>query len=115
MNAWISSKFEFDKSLLFLSAGAIGLLVTLLTTIGVDSLSLQILYIVSLISFITCIGIILKIYSQNSKYLNKIIAGEKARDELLAVLDKRLIVIFTIGMISSTMIGMYLAVKELNL
>ncbi|WDT74288.1 MAG: hypothetical protein MPW16_13610 [Candidatus Manganitrophus sp.] len=34
VNAWITTKFEKDKHLLTLSLAAIGLLITLLTTVG---------------------------------------------------------------------------------
>ncbi|PKF49010.1 hypothetical protein AT251_22010 [Enterovibrio nigricans] len=37
VGAWLNTKFELDKSLLTLSTGAIGLLVTLLTTVGASS------------------------------------------------------------------------------
>lgn len=38
VTAWFNTRLEHDKSLLALSAGGIGLLVTLLTTVGVKSI-----------------------------------------------------------------------------
>ena len=37
VNAWFNTKLERDRSLLTLSAGGIGLLITLLTTVGLSS------------------------------------------------------------------------------
>jgi hypothetical protein len=36
-NAWVNTRVEHDKSLLTLSAGGIGLLITLLSTVGIET------------------------------------------------------------------------------
>jgi len=114
-NAWFKTKFEYDKSLLFLSAGSIGLLITLLTAVGVQSLTLLTIYIISLISFITCIGYILAIFLRNGKYLEDVIAGKNSNDSLLGVFDKRLRVAFIIGIISASTFGISIAFDKVNI
>ncbi|MFT0635166.1 hypothetical protein ACMFY5_24075, partial [Pseudomonas sihuiensis] len=56
LNAWFNTRFEHDKSLLTLSAGGVGLLITLISTVGVRSIETLILYIFSLFCFILCLG-----------------------------------------------------------
>ena len=111
-NAWFNTRLEYDKSLLVLSAGAIGLLVTLLTTVGVETFTLLYIYIGSLICFIICLFSVLTIFFWNSKHLEDLIAGKKTYDSLLAVLDKISIVTFIIGIILASIIGLYIAFNE---
>ena len=44
VDAWINTKMERDKSLLSLATAGIGLLVTLLTTVGITSGIMYLLY-----------------------------------------------------------------------
>lgn len=69
---WIQSRMEFDKTLLTLSSVGIGLLITILITLGaqssIDSL-LLILFIGAFLGFVTCIGSTLTTYRLNSQYI----------------------------------------------
>ncbi len=47
--AWYATRLEHDKSLLTLSAGGIGLLMTLMTTVGVSSAESLVLYVCALV------------------------------------------------------------------
>ena len=83
VGAWYATALEHDKSLLVLSAGGIGLLITLLTTIGVSSVESFILYIFAIISFITCCFSVLTIFRFNKKYIENLLSGKtSARDPL---------------------------------
>ncbi len=52
---WINTMLERDKSLITLSAGGVGLLITLISTVGVKTQFILILYIAGLIAFVICL------------------------------------------------------------
>ena len=112
LNAWIATRFERDKSLLTLSTAAIGLLLTLISTIGVQSVEALILYILALICFVICLASVLWIFNQNAKYLQRIIAGENYSDFLLKILDGIAICSFLLGVAFSSIIGCSTAVQS---
>lgn len=104
-NAWFASKLQRDKSLLTLSAGAIGLLVTLLTTVGAFS-KLQIhLYALAILCFIICLISTISIFQRNADYLDKLVNEEKSSDPVIKCLDKTAYGSFILGIIISFMIG----------
>jgi len=111
-NAWFNTKLEYDKSILILSAGAIGLLITLLTTVGVKSITLLILFIATLFSFIVCLISILAIFLRNAKYLELLIKGKKTNDTMLGYLDAVTIFSFILGIILATIIGISIAANN---
>lgn len=106
VNAWFNTKLEYDKSLLVLSASAIGLLVTLLTTIGVNSFALLLVFFASIISFIVCLITVLTIFSRNAKHLEELIAGRVKDDPILGFLDYLSIISFTLGVLLAAIIGL---------
>lgn len=106
VNAWFNTKLERDKSLLVLSAGAIGLLVTLLTTVGVNSIELLFVFAASMVSFVICIVIVLAIFSRNAKYLEELVAGKVRDDQILSFLDNLSIIVFIIGVLLAVIIGL---------
>lgn len=103
VNAWFASALEHDKSLLTLSAGGIGLLITLMTTIGIHSKESLILYTLSLISFVTCLFSILYIFRKNKKYLERILKKETPFD--LSFLDTIAMSSFVLGVLFAGVIG----------
>lgn len=111
-NAWFNTKLEYDKSILVLSAGAIGLLITLLTTVGVKSVVLLILFTTSIISFIVCLISVLAIFTRNAKHLEDLIQGNKTNDQLLGVLDALSIFSFILGVILASIIGISIAANN---
>ena len=113
VQAWYLTRLEHDKSLLILSSGGIGLLITLITTKGVDSIALLVLYIVALIGFVVCITAILYIFIANSTYITNIIKNIKQHVPRLNILDKIARVSFTLAIIASLLIGIYIATYSL--
>jgi len=111
-NAWFNTKLEYDKSLLVLSAGAIGLLVTLLTTVGVNSFALLFVFFAATISFVVCLVAVLSIFSRNAKYLEELIAGKRTNDPVLGYLDSLSICSFIIGIMLASVIGLATATTE---
>ena len=103
VNAWFGSALEHDKSLLTLSAGGIGLLITLMTTIGIHSIESLILYTLSLISFVTCLFSVLYIFRKNKKYLERMLKKEPPFD--LSFLDTIAMSSFVLGVLFAGVIG----------
>lgn len=111
LTAYFTSSFERDKSLLALSAGGIGLLITLLTAVGASDVAILILYIVALLSFLVCLGMVLAIFQQNSAYIRKAVADPTITpDPILTVLDQIAIFAFATGALFTTVIGVSTAV-----
>lgn len=111
-NAWFNTKLEYDKSLLVLSAGAIGLLITLLTTGGVKTVTLFFLFGVAIFSFLVCLGAVLAIFIRNAKHLESLIAGKNENDPLLGLLDSMSIFSFVLGVVLAAIIGMATAANQ---
>lgn len=111
-NAWFNTKLEYDKSLLVLSAGAIGLLITLLTTVGVNSFALLLVFFASIISFVVCLITVLAIFSRNAKHLEDLIAGKRTDDPILGFLDSLSIFTFILGIILASIIGLATAMND---
>jgi hypothetical protein len=105
---------ERDKSLMTLSAAAIGLLVTLLTTVGAKSLCLVVLYASAIISFTCALITTIQIFDRNAVYLEKIAKGNDKNDERLVALDKRLYTSFIIGVVLTLLIGTVTGLDQLT-
>lgn len=113
VTAWYNTRIEHDKSLLTLSAGGVGLLITLITTIGVSSAEGLVLYILAIFSFIVCLGAILIIFKKNSVHIEDALKSEMPlSDPLLAKLDNIAIMAFSAGIIFSSVIGVSAAINS---
>ena len=114
LSAWIQTKMERDRTIVTLSAGAIGLLVTILTAVGVKSVWEIPFYIISIIAFLISIWSSLVIYQLNSQHLEEAIRGSSERDPRLEKYDKRSIGAFIIGALSALVIGILSASFQLT-
>jgi len=112
LNAWFNTRFEHDKSLLTLSAGGVGLLITLVSTIGVKSLESLILYILALAFFIICLGSLLWIFRRNAKHLEDVVNNTAINDPLLNILDRTAVGSFMLGVLFSSIIGISTAIHS---
>jgi len=111
-NAWFNTKLEYDKSLLVLSAGAIGLLITLLTTGSVKTVTLLFLFGIAIFSFVVCLCAVLDIFLRNAKHLESLISGKNENDSLLGILDSVSIFSFILGVVLAAIIGMATATNQ---
>ena len=113
VNAWFNTRFEHDKSLLTLSAGAVGLLITLISSVGVRTIDTLIIFILALQCFIVCLGSLLWIFKRNAKYLEDVLnKPDSTHDPLLNILDRIAVASFMFGVILSSMIGISTAVHS---
>ncbi len=108
-NAWVNTRIEHDKSLLTLSAGGVGLLITLLSTVGIKTTDIFIFFALAIISFVICLGAVLWIYKRNATHLEDVIKDDAKSDSLLSILDNVALGTFFIGVLSSSIAGFLIA------
>ena len=110
VQAWAGTRMEKDRSILNLSAAGIGLLVTLLTTVGVTARCQLVLYILAMIGFGIAILTALWIFSKNATYLKQVAKSNKVGDDKTLVrLDRVLIIAFLVGITMLVTIGIVTA------
>lgn len=113
VNAWFGTRLEYDKNVLTLSAGGIGLLLTLLTAVGISTSESVFLYSAALISFLISLVCILIIFKRNSTYLEKCIQNTApASEPSLMLLDNTALAAFGIGVLFTTIIALSTAVQS---
>lgn len=110
VNAWINTKMERDKTLLILSSGGIGILVTLLSTIGAVNCFGIVFYVLAFISFLVTMIILVTIFDKNSKHIEEAIKGKKDSDPKLDLLDKISLWSFILGALFSIVVGINSAI-----
>jgi len=116
VTGWYSTRMEHDKSLLTLSAGGLGLLVTLLNTVGVSSAEGLVLYLAAMLSFLLCLGSILAIFKKNSAHLEAALKDcAPPLDPWLTKLDNTAIITFASGILLSSVIGISAAISSLSM
>ena len=113
LSAWIQTKMERDKTLVTLSSAGIGLLVTILTTAGVSSLYLLIIFLGAFIGFGICIWTSLQIYQLNSIHLENELRSVNSKLEFEKY-DKRSLCSFLAGVICICIIGLFSAYITFN-
>lgn len=113
LTAWYTTRLEHDKSLLTLSAGGIGLLMTLMTTVGVSSAESLVLYLCALMAFLICLGAVLLIFKKNADHIEGVIAGTALQnDPALGRLDAIGVWAFVFGVVFSVLIGISAAINS---
>ncbi len=112
LNAWLNTKLERDKSLLALSSGALGLLITLISTIGVTSIESLVLHILALMCFVLSLSSVLWVLGRNATHLQRIVLHDEKNDALLDTLDKTAVVSFIAGVVFTSVIGVSVAISK---
>lgn len=115
VNAWYNSALEHDKSIFALSAGSIGLLITLLTTAGVSSAAMLTFYIAAIICFLLCLAAILVIFKRNREHIEQVVARKvTGTDPKLARLDAGAMWLFGAGVVFASAVGITAAFNSYN-
>lgn len=114
VNAWVTTKMERDKSLLTLSAGGLGVLITLLSTVGVKEIGELILYACASVCFAVTIILCVAILGRNATYLKNAVKGYQGDDMILAWLDRLNSFSFIMAVIFSFLIGLTMIVRYLK-
>jgi len=111
---WLTTQIERDKHLLSLSAGAIGLLVTLMMTVGVKSVFQASIYGISILLFLVCIGAVVFILGRNATYIEGLLLKNKPSDRVLTFLDRTASTSFILGVVCVLLIGGTAMVENLT-
>lgn len=106
VDAWFGTAMEHDKSILTLSAGGIGLLITLLTTVGVSSAEALVLYIGAILSFLTALVAVLEVFRRNRVHIEQVISNRTVeKDPVLTKADAVVFWSFALGVLFTAVIG----------
>ena len=114
INAWYMTSLEKDKSILTISAGGIGVMITLLTTIGISGYLTFSLFCLSILSFLISILLIINVFGLNKEYLTAVIGQEDTSCFKIEIKDKIAIVSLILGIIFAITIGLTVAFDKLN-
>ncbi|MGL4603837.1 MAG: hypothetical protein ACRCU9_06810 [Iodobacter sp.] len=115
VNAWFNTSLEHDKSILTLAAGGIGLLITLLTTMGLSSAEALVLYVGAITSFLIALISVLVVFRHNRTYIERVLAGNTTgNDPVLAKADSIALWAFGIGVVFTAVIGIATAIHSLQ-
>lgn len=98
---------EKDKSLLMLSAGGVGILVTLLTTTGIHSPLVGFLFGGALTSFLASILLAISIFGRNADYIHCLINDKPVNEKPLNRRDRWMLWAFILGILLSILIGLF--------
>lgn len=113
VNAWFNTSLEHDKSILTLAAGGIGLLITLLTTVGLSSAEALVLYVGAITSFLVALVSVLVVFRRNRTYIEQVLAGKAgANDPMLARADSIALWAFGVGVVFTAVIGIATAIHS---
>jgi hypothetical protein len=110
VNAWYATALEHDKSLFVLAGGGIGIMISLLTTVGFETYWVLPLFLAAICAFLNCLHYLLKIFEGNRHYLEALIHGRhQEADSNLKHWDKIAKNSFYFGVIFATAVGMAVA------
>lgn len=113
-SAWIETRMEADRTMVALSAGGIGLLVTLLTAFAPQSTCVVIVYILALLAFSVAIACGIAIFKRNAAHLEEALNSPATADNSstrrdLGKLDWVLGTAFGAGVVFSILTGVVIA------
>ncbi|MEQ1485683.1 hypothetical protein [Methyloglobulus sp.] len=113
VTAWFNSSLEYSKSILTLSAGGIGILITLITTFGLDSAEALVLHCFAIICFLIALISTLIVFQQNKTYIEEIQSGKNtSNDPVLSILDVIVLWAFGLGVVFTAIIGISTAIHS---
>ena len=105
VNAWINTKMEKDKGLLALATAGIGLLGSLLTTVGFDSsFKLFLCFLIFLCFLMTIISVVI-VFDFNAEMIKLHLKNESVNERRLQVLDRLIFWSFICGVILFSFLG----------
>jgi hypothetical protein len=113
MSGWISTKLEKDKSILTLSAGGIGLLVSLLNSNDSITWTTYILYIIALSCFLVSIIYLIFIFDHNADHIMDILHKRQSKHNLERM-DKIVFYSFVSGVCIALLIGVVSGKSKLS-
>lgn len=114
VSAWFATRLEKDKSLLTLSAGGVGLLVTLLSS-GKDlSWLLFLFYLIAISFFMVSIFALLYVFGENSIVVEHAVQEKTKNKDIAKLLDNIAMIFFILGVLFSFAIGILSGVEKIK-
>lgn len=113
-SAYFGTVFEADKSILTISAGGVGLLVSLMSAFDLKSDWHIIYYLIALTFFVLSIVSCIFIFKRNRIVLHSMLMKKSEKDSLLTLLDYLSISCCILGIISTIAIGVASGVQKIN-
>jgi Ca2+/Na+ antiporter len=115
VSAWYATTLEHDKSLFALAGGGIGIMISLLTTVGFDQYWILVLFVVTIGAFMVCLVFLLKIFEGNRDYLEAIIDGNhEGKDGNLKKWDRLAKRAFFVGVGVATLVALSTATIKIS-
>jgi len=111
---WLNTKLERDKSILTLSAGGIGLLATLMTTVGPQTRAALVLYALASLAFAVALISVLVVLDRNADHLKHVNRGKADRDPRLAMLDRTSFWAFIVGALFLAALGVMAGIDKVG-
>jgi hypothetical protein len=113
-SAYFGTIFEADKSILTISAGGVGLLVTLMAAFDLKSVWHIIYYLIALTLFVISIISCIFIFKRNRIVLHSMLMKKSEKDSLLTFLDYLSISCCILGIIATIAIGVASGIQKIN-
>jgi hypothetical protein len=119
IGAQIETRRERDKSVLTLSAGGIGLLVTLATTVGIASPEVGVLYLIAIVFYLAAIVSQLWMFSREEYYIARVLSrlrpeGEGRASGPVPRTDLLPLALFVLGVLFAVGAGAAQGLSEVN-
>ena len=114
LSSWIKTRMEQDKMIITLSAAAIGLLITVITAIGIRGFWPYFFAITAIVGFIIAICSCLHIFQFNAKHLEENLRSKNTKNtsNLLKKLDKLTISSFYMGIICAVLMAVFMSFQK---
>jgi len=112
LQAWHDTRMERDKTIVTLSTGGIGFLVTFLTTVPTSARRAPLLYVIAILGFLAALVCSLWIFWANASYLREVMRGRNTSSKKLDRLDTIMLIGFGIGVLASILIGVAAATSK---
>jgi hypothetical protein len=113
LDAFYTTSLEYDKGIFTLAAGGLGLLVTLLTTVGLTSRIELVAYLVGIAAFTVTLVLLLWTFRLNKSHIIAVVGGD---DELstrqLRIIEAASMLVFGVGIICAAVVGGLTAVNS---
>lgn len=115
VTAWYQTQLEHDKQIITLSAAGIGLLVTLMTAVGIRTIDGLLLYVFAFMFFVLAIFNTVMIFKQNATLIEEIISeSQPVSEKKLNNLDFKSIYSFFLGVLFTIAIAFSTAIHSYN-
>ncbi len=114
LSTWIETRMEQDKMVITLSAAAIGLLVTIITTVGIKGFWQYFFAVASFAGFIIATCGCLHIFQVNAKHLEESLRCQSTDDtsKLLKKLDRLTIICFYAGIVCAVLMAIFVSFQK---